>query len=204
MNELMERYPALAVCRDDIAALIQTLETSFRAGGKLLLCGNGGSCADCDHITGELLKGFMKKRPLSPQLRQALATQCPDLNPDKLQQGLPAISLPALTALNTAFCNDVEPAHCFAQSVLALGKPGDILICISTSGNAVNVNAAAQVAKATGLTVLALTGETGGALRAVADCCICAPRNQTYQVQELHLPIYHYLCAAVESHFFPE
>ena len=204
MDLLLTRYPELAVCQTELAQARDLLIQCFAQGGKLLLCGNGGSCADCDHITGELLKGFMKKRPLSPQVRQALAAQCPDLDPDKLQQGLPAISLPALTALNTAFCNDVEPAHCFAQSVLALGKPGDILLCISTSGNAVNVNAAAQVAKATGLTVLALTGETGGALRAVADCCICVPRNQTYQVQELHLPVYHYLCAAVESHFFPE
>lgn len=200
MELLLNRYPELSVCKDDMEKARDILIACFEKGGKLLLCGNGGSCADCDHITGELLKGFMKKRPLPPALRQKLQ----GVDPDLLQQGLPAISLPALTALNTAFCNDVEPAHCFAQGVLALGKPGDVLLCISTSGNAQNVNAAAQVAKALGVTVLGLTGEQGGLLKEASDCCIRVPRSQTYQVQELHLPVYHYLCAAVESHFFPE
>lgn len=198
MELLLNRYPELSVCKDDMEKARDILIACFEKGGKLLLCGNGGSCADCDHITGELLKGFMKKRPLPPALRQKLQ----GVDPDLLQQGLPAISLPALTALNTAFCNDVEPAHCFAQGVLALGKPGDVLLCISTSGNAKNVNAAAQVAKALGVTVLGLTGEQGGLLKESSDCCIRVPRSQTYQVQELHLPVYHYLCAQLEEELF--
>ena len=121
---------------------------------------------------------------------------------NKLQNGLPAIALPSMTALNTAFCNDVDPALLYAQGVLALAKPGDVLLCISTSGNAKNVCAAAEVAKALGVFVLGLTGETGGSLRALCDCCICVPERETFKVQELHLPVYHYLCAETEAYFF--
>ncbi len=121
---------------------------------------------------------------------------------DKLQCGLPAISLPSMTALNTAFCNDVEPELLYAQGVLALAKEGDVLLCISTSGNAKNVCVAAEIGRALGVFVLGLTGETGGRLRALCDRCICVPERETFKVQELHLPVYHYLCAETETYFF--
>ena len=177
----------------------------YRRCGKLLLCGNGGSCADCEHIVGELMKGFLKKRPLSARKRERMRENWESIDEsllDKLQCGLPAISLPSMTALNTAFCNDVEPELLYAQGVLALAKEVDVLLCISTSGNAKNVCAAAEVARALGVFVLGLTGETGGRLRALCDCCICVPERETFKVQELHLPVYHYLCAETEAYFF--
>lgn len=205
LNQLMERYPALQACKDQITAAADALISSYTTGGKLMICGNGGSCADSDHIVGELMKGFLKKRPLTDMQKQAMKAACPELSDDilcKLQQGLPAISLPSLAALNSAFCNDVDPELIYAQSVMAMGKAGDCIICISTSGNAKNVYAAAQVAKALGITVIGLTGCTGGKLKEIADICICVPEKETFMVQELHLPVYHYLCAAVENHFF--
>ncbi len=205
MELLMQRYPALEACRGDIEAAVAALIACYEQGGKLLLCGNGGSCADCDHITGELMKGFLKKRPLTEAEQAAMREQCPALETDtlqKLQKGLPAVPLTAMAGLFTAFCNDVDPALVYAQQVLALGKPGDVLLGISTSGNAGNVAAAAKVAKALGLTVIGLTGEKGGVLAALADIAIRVPETETYKVQELHLPVYHGLCAAVEEHFF--
>ena len=204
-DTLIEHHPSLAVCKKDMDKALVALITCYEQGGKLLLCGNGGSCADCDHISGELLKGFLKMRPLSDEKKAAMQANCPELDEDTLshlQGGLPAVPLAALTALNTAFCNDVEPSLLFAQGVMGLGKVGDILVAMSTSGNAANVCAAAKVAKGLGLTVLALTGEMGGKLAELADVCIRVPRTDTYAVQELHLPVYHYLCAAVEEHFF--
>jgi len=205
LNELMERYPCLSACMEDIETAARTLIDCYEAGGKVLSCGNGGSCADADHIVGELMKGFLKKRPLSDARKQAMKANCPGLEDtvlNQLQGGLPALSLCSLNALNTAFCNDVEPELIYAQSVLGMGKPGDIFIGMSTSGNAKNVFAAAQVAKALGLTVIGLTGIGGGKLSQIADICIRVPESETFKIQELHLPVYHYLCAAVEAHFF--
>ncbi len=204
---LTQRYPALAVCEDALRAACEAVIACYTAGGKLLMCGNGGSCADSDHIAGELLKGFLKMRPLSDEQIAGMQEKCPALDTEtakKLQGGLPAIPLTAMAALFTAFCNDVDPALVYAQQVLAMGKPGDVFIGISTSGNATNVAAAAKVAKAQGLTVIGLTGEKGGALRELADICIRVPETETYKVQELHLPVYHCLCATVEEHFFAE
>ena len=206
-KELFSRYPALSSCAEEIETAKDRLIDCYARGGKVLLCGNGGSAADCDHIVGELMKGFLKKRPLSQETKAAMQANCPTLTEEllsKLQGGLPAVSLPAMAALNAAFCNDVDPELIYAQSVLALGKPGDILIGLSTSGNARNVCAAAQVAKGAGLTVIGMTGETGGKLKSLTDTCICVPETETYKIQELHLPVYHYLCAAVEHHFFEE
>lgn len=206
LNELIERYSCLDVCRDSLRAAADAMIHCYSQGGKVLTCGNGGSCADADHIVGELMKGFLKKRPLSEGQRQSMKERCPELSDQilvKLQCGLPALSLCSLTALNTAFCNDADPELIYAQAVLGLGIPGDILICMSTSGNAKNVFAAAQVAKSLGLTVIGLTGKNGGKLSQVADICIRVPETETYRIQELHLPVYHYLCAAVEAHFFP-
>ena len=204
---LIQRYPQLRICQAQMEDAVSALIACYTKEGKLLLCGNGGSCADGDHIAGELMKGFLKKRPLPEAKRAAMQEKCSALDSEileNLQGGLPAIPLTAMAALFTAFCNDVDPELVYAQQVLALGKPGDVLIGISTSGNAKNVAAAAKVAKGLGMTVIGLTGQHGGALKELSDICVCVPETETYRVQELHLPVYHCLCAAVEEHFFEE
>ncbi len=206
-KELYSRYPALEECRDAIEAAREAWISCYEQGGKLLICGNGGSCADASHIVGELMKGFLKKRPLSAARKAAMKARCPELEEEalnRLQGGLPAVALPAFDALNSAFCNDVDPELIYAQPLMGLGRPGDMLLCISTSGNSKNVVAAAKVGKALGLTVLGLTGRSGGKLKELADLCICVPETETFKVQELHLPVYHYLCAETEAHFFTE
>ena len=205
LHELLNRYPSLFACKGTIQQAAEALIRCYADGKKVMICGNGGSCADADHIAGELMKGFLKKRPIRDSLKNRMQEQYPSLNVDildKLQCGLPALSLCSLTAINTAICNDIDPNLIYAQSVFGLGNKDDILICISTSGNAKNVCVAAEVAKASGILVIGLTGSTGGKLLEIADICICAPEMETYKIQELHLPIYHYLCATVEAHFF--
>lgn len=210
IHTLLDHYPSLAVCQDDIEAARDLLIHTYEHGGRLLLCGNGGSCADCDHITGELLKGFLSHRPLSETDCMALADALPEgeSDPDlyllagQLQGGLPAISLPSQTALVSAFANDVDPTLVYAQLVWAQGKTGDLLFCLSTSGNSRNVVLAAKAARAKGMFTLALTGEVDSELSHLCDVTVKAPAPDTYRVQEYHLPIYHYLCAAVEKHFF--
>ena len=204
LKELLARYPVLTACEKEIVAARDALISCYKNGGKVLLAGNGGSCADCDHIVGELMKGFLKKRPLSEEKKREMkaAYAVDDAILSSLQVGLPAISLQSLTALNSAFCNDVDPELIYAQAVLGLGKAGDVLIALSTSGNAKNVAAAASVAKSIGMTVIGMTGAKGGRLRDMADYPIPVPETETFKVQELHLPVYHYLCAAVEAHFF--
>lgn len=205
MEELLTRYPALKCCAEEIGKTAEILISGFKAGNKLMLCGNGGSCADCEHITGELMKGFLSRRPISPEKRAEMKKLNPDIGEDvlsKLQLAVPAIPLPSLTALNSAFCNDVDPSLVYAQELMGLGTPGDMLLCISTSGNSANCVAAAEVGKALGLTVIALTGAKGGRLKEKADICICVPETETFKVQELHLPVYHYLCAEVEATIF--
>ena len=207
IKELISRYPALAVCEKDVTDATNTIIDCYKAGGKLILCGNGGSASDCDHIVGELMKGFLKKRPIGDEKKAEMKALSPNISEDvlgKLQLGLPAVALPSIAALNSAFCNDVEPEYIYAQSVLALGKKGDILIAMSTSGNAKNVFAAATVAKALGMTVISLTGESGGKLKELADIAIRVPETETFKIQELHLPIYHCICAKVEEYFFNE
>ncbi len=203
--ELIKRYPALEMSRKDIENAIEKIIKCYEKGGKLLLCGNGGSAADCDHIVGELMKGFLKKRPLSDSQKNDMKKRFEGIQDcvlDSLQSGLPAISLPSLSVLNSAFCNDVDPNLIYAQSFMALAKEGDVLIAISTSGNAENVCRAAEVAKALGNSVISLTGRSGGKLRSLSDICIAVPEDETFKVQELHLPVYHTLCAMVESYFF--
>ena len=204
-KELFERYPALSVCREAIEKAEQMLIDCYQNGGKLMLCGNGGSAADCDHIVGELMKGFLLMRPLSDEKKADMKKNCPEIEDEllcKLQGGLPAVSLTGFNALGSAFCNDVDPKYVYAQALGAMAKKGDLLIAISTSGNAENVAAAAKVARALGVGVIALTGKDGGKLARLSDVAIIAPENETFKIQELHLPIYHYLCAAVEKHFF--
>ena len=205
MEELLTRYPALKCCAEEIGKTAEILISGFKAGNKLMLCGNGGSCADCEHITGELMKGFLSRRAISPEKRAEMKKLNPDIGEDvlsKLQLAVPAIPLPSLTGLNSAFCNDVDPSLVYAQELMGLGTPGDMLLCISTSGNSANCVAAAEVGKALGLTVIALTGAKGGRLKEKADICICVPETETFKVQELHLPVYHYLCAEVEATIF--
>lgn len=193
---LMQRYPALTVCGSDITAAFEVIYGSMRRGGKLLICGNGGSASDADHMSAELLKSFMAKRDIPPEL---------GLDADmvkNLQLGLPAIPLHQFAALMTAYANDCDGVYNYAQLTLSLGRPGDVLFCISTSGNARNVGLAARLAASRGIKVIGLTGETGGSLKELCDTCICVPEKITFKVQELHLPIYHALCLMLESAFF--
>ena len=202
---LMERYPVLQVCREEIQKAVDLWCKAYENGGKLLLCGNGGSCADAQHIAGELMKGFLKKRPLTGEQKASMQRNYPELDEsvlNKLQQALPTVVLSDATVLNSAFANDVDPCLVYAQQTLGLGTAGDVLVCLSTSGSSQNVVEAAKVAKGIGLSVVALTGSSGGRLKEIADVCITVPAVETYQVQELHLPVYHCLCAAVEAHFF--
>lgn len=191
---LMERIPSLAGQADAIRAAVEAICTMYRTGGKVLLCGNGGSAADCEHISGELLKGFLKKRPYNEN----------DAAFDKLQQGIAAIPLSSLSAAISAFANDVDPELVFAQLVGALGKSEDVFWGISTSGNSKNVVAAAKIAKARGMKTIALTGKNGGALAMLCDIAICVPEEETYRIQELHLPVYHAICAQCEDLLFKE
>ena len=205
LNELLERYSVLISCKEEITSAKEALIDCYKNGGKLLLCGNGGSCADCDHIVGELMKGFLKKRPLSDEKKAEMKKNFSAIEDEvleKLQGALPAVSLPSITALNSAFCNDVDPELVYAQPLMSLAGENDILIAISTSGNSKNVYGAGKVAKALGVKVLALTGGTGGKLKEISDICICVPETETFKIQELHLPVYHYLCAATEEEFF--
>lgn len=197
LTRLIERYPLLAVCAESISATHACLSKSLSAGGTLFLCGNGGSAADAEHWAGELLKGFLSKRPLSPQARRGL----PRFLAENLQWGFPVIPLTGFPSFSTAFANDVAPALIFAQLVHVLGRPGDVLVGISTSGNAQNVIHAAQTARAREMTTIAMTGESGGTLKEVSDICIAAPARSTPDIQEYHLPIYHCISLMLEEEF---
>jgi D-sedoheptulose 7-phosphate isomerase len=194
---LVGRHPALAECQPDIQHAFELVVGAFKNDKKLLLCGNGGSAADSDHWSGEMLKGFAQTRPLSAAMRQGLPADMAA----RLQWAFPVIPLTGFPALATAFGNDVNPEYVFAQLVLALGRAGDVLATLSTSGNSANVCRAAEVARARSLPVLALTGATGGKLKELADVCICVPATQTPHIQEFHLPIYHCLSLMLEDAF---
>ena len=207
ITELIERYPALAACEGDIRKAADVLIESFAAGKKLLVAGNGGSAADSDHITGELLKSFVKKRRPAQQLLDALAridAATGAYLADKLQGSLPAIALTNNSALMTASLNDVDGNIMFAQQVNGLGEPGDVFLGISTSGNSADIVYATVVAKAKGLKTIALTGRDGGRLKGIADLSIVVPQTETFKIQELHLPVYHALCLTVEEAFWKE
>ena len=211
VDTLIARYPALAVCAADVRAAVEALVDSWRAGGKLIVCGNGGSASDAEHIVGELMKGFLLPRRLGEDLLEKLHAVCDATDPktvdylmQNLQGALPAISLPSQLAISTAFSNDQAPDLTFAQQVLGLGKPEDVLLGITTSGNSKNVLYAFRMAKALGMKSIALTGASGGkcVTGGYADITIKAPADETYMIQEYHLPIYHTLCIAVEEEFF--
>lgn len=206
-NTFFAENPAFAPIRERIAEALEILTAAFAGGGKLLVCGNGGSCADSDHIVGELMKGFLLRRPLPRELREAFREKFGEDGEriaQGLQEGLPAISLGAHGALFTAFSNDCDPALVYAQQTLAYACKGDVLLGISTSGNAENVRAAMITARVRGVRCIALTGRDGGKIAPLADCAVIAPERETYRIQECHLVIYHYLCAAVESEFYQE
>ncbi len=204
LDTLLARYPALTVQEKNILAMYELLRDTFINGGKLLVCGNGGSCADADHIVGELMKCFMIKRSIPKDIYDALSAYGEDgiALQKNLEGALPAISLCTHIALTTAYLNDTEPTMTFAQGVLGYGRQGDTLLAISTSGNSKNCVYAAETAKAIGMRVLALTGAKDSKLSALADVTFFAPATETYQIQEYHLPVYHTLCAMLEAEFF--
>ncbi|MBP3702119.1 MAG: SIS domain-containing protein [Lachnospiraceae bacterium] len=195
----------LVPLREEIIAAAEMIIDAYRQGGKVLTCGNGGSSSDCEHIVGELLKGFLLKRPMNGALAHRLENQYGEEGKDiavKLQQGLPAICLSSQASIISAFANDVDPELVYAQQVLGYGKPGDVLIGISTSGNAKNVAAAVMMANALGMHTIGLTGKHGGKLGKLAELVLYMPKDETYRVQEDHLAIYHLVCIIVESELF--
>ena len=205
MEELLKRYPVLKSCAEEIEKTAEILISGFKAGNKLLLCGNGGSCADCEHIVGELMKGFKLPRKPDADFAEKLIAADNELGKvlaENLQGALPAIALDGHPALSTAYMNDCEPLLCFAQQVNGYGRPGDVFLGISTSGNSKNVLYAATVAKAKGMKVIGLTGAKDSKLSAAADVTVKVPQTETYMIQELHLPVYHCLCLMLEDKFF--
>lgn len=203
-EELFERYPALEVCRQEIARAYERICQTYQRGGTVFTCGNGGSCSDSEHIVGELLKSFKFKRKIDEKTGtalRALGDEGRELA-DTLEGALSAVALTSHPALNTAFLNDTEPQMTFAQQLLGLGRKGDLLIVISTSGNSKNCVYAATVARAKGISTIAMTGQRESRLSEISDVTIKVPEVETYRVQELHLPVYHALCAMVEETFF--
>ena len=196
--ELYQRYPALEICRGEIAKAFDSLLSTAVARGCVFTCGNGGSASDSEHIVGELLKKFKKHRDIDG----AVAAKLPPGLASKLEGSLAAVSLVSMSGILTAFANDVAWETAFAQQLYGLGRAGDTLIALSTSGNSANCVNAALVAKAKGLKVVAMTGAGGGRLKDVADATINVPETETYKIQELHLPVYHALCAALEEEMF--
>lgn len=207
MKQLFERYPALEFCKQQIMIATEMWKDTYRSGGKILLCGNGGSCADCDHIVGELMKGFLLGRAPGEELRERLRPffgEETERMAAHLQGALPAISLPAQTAVISAFANDVAAENVYAQLVYGYGKKEDLLVCLSTSGRSRNTVNAAKVARAMGMRVCSLTGQRESELQQWSDVTVRVPETETFKVQELHLPVYHAICMEVERAFFGE
>lgn len=206
IEQLLAKYPDLQGCSEAVEQAFETIRASYRQGGKLLVCGNGGSAADSEHIVGELMKGFMYRRPIPEEKRQKLLDLFPDNGDylaDHLQGALPAISLVSHPALSAAFINDVAADMLYAQQVYGYGKPGDVVLGLSTSGNSKNVVHALQVARAMGLRTIGLTGRGGGKMNELCDVIVRVPYESTPDIQERHLPIYHALCIMLEQEFFP-
>lgn len=202
---LVQRYPVLDICKEDIEKAYRILEECYTHDGKLLIAGNGGSAADSEHIAGELMKRFKTPRPVpadfAKKLQEVDSVRGPELAKN-LERGLMAIPLVAHEALSTAYINDVDGLGVFAQQLYGFGRPGDVFLGISTSGNSKNIMSATVVARALGLKVIGLTGAAGGELASVADVAIRVPETETFMIQELHLPVYHCLCLMLEEAFF--
>lgn len=205
LSSLIIRYPELEDLKNIIKNAISALAECYKNGGKVLICGNGGSASDSEHIVGELMKGFLLPRKLELSEQEKIKEIFPDSAEyliNNLQQALPTISLVSQTALQTAFANDNAPDLAFAQQVLGYGNKNDILISISTSGNSKNVLYASQIAKYKGMKVVSLTGSKGGKLKDLSDVLISVPSDETFIIQEYHLPVYHAICACLENEFF--
>lgn len=207
IDRLIERYPILKACQAEIEKAAELLIRAYENERTVLVCGNGGSCADADHIVGELMKGFCNKRALNDAEKSMLSSideKCGASIADGLQKALPAINLCAQSAVLTAYGNDVNPKLAFAQLAYGYVKRDDILIGISTSGNSENVINAGIATKAKGAISIGLTGISECLMDRIFDCVIHVPEKETYKVQELHLPVYHWLCLEIENHFFAE
>jgi D-sedoheptulose 7-phosphate isomerase len=199
LSELLNRYPVLEPCAVDIMAAYELLVACYEKDGIVYLCGNGGSAADAEHIVGELMKGFCDQRPLPDAAREAISDNS---LADSLQGALRAVALTGHSSLSTAIANDIDPELVYAQQIYGYGREGDTLWGLSTSGNALNVVKALKVARARGIKTLGLTGQEGGSMKELCDVCICAPEQETFKIQELHLPVYHALCRMLEGRFF--
>ncbi|MDQ8196181.1 SIS domain-containing protein [Coraliomargarita sp. SDUM461004] len=207
LSRLIERQPILESCKNDIENAFELLHRAFQNGNKLLICGNGGSCSDAAHIAGELMKGFMSKRPLPQKIKQRLNEADPEHGStmaDLLQGTLPTVALSGNDPLASAISNDISGELVYAQQVLGLGREGDILLAISTSGTSKNVCRAVSVAHALNIQTIGLTGSHGGWLAKQCNCSITVPADTTPNIQELHLPIYHCLCIMLEDAFFAD
>lgn len=204
-KSLYERFPVLCGCKNEIENMVLMMLDTYKSGGKILLCGNGGSCADCDHIVGELMKSFMYQRKPEDAVVEKLKAVFGD-ETDRvascLQTGIPAISLPSQTAVMSAYLNDVEPEYVYAQLVYGYAKENDMLIGLSTSGNSKNVVNAVKVAKVLGIKTASITGKNESGLSSLCDVCVRVPETETYKIQELTLPVYHHLCASIEKVLF--
>lgn len=207
VDVLMKRYPSLETIKGEIIAGYQVMEECYRNDGKLLIAGNGGSAADAEHIAGELMKRFKFPRPVTKEFAEKLTAADPvrgEQLAENLERSLMAIPLVAHEALSTAYINDVDGLGVFAQQLFGFGRPGDVFLGISTSGNSKNVMNATVVARALGIKVIGLTGANGGELASVADVAVKVPETETYMIQELHLPVYHCWCLMLEERFFGE
>ena len=205
VDTLIERYPELDECRNSIINAYEIMKDCYKTDNKILIAGNGGSAADAEHIAGELMKRFMTARPVPPEFAEKLKSIDPvrgENLSNNLERSLMAIPLVAHEALTTAYINDVDGLGVFAQQLYGFGRPGDVFLGISTSGNSKNVMSATVVARALGIKVIGLTGKSGGELATVADVTIKVPETETYKIQELHLPVYHCLCMMLEDRFF--
>ena len=205
IEDLMDRYPSLLPCRNDILSAFSVLEKCYENDHKLLIAGNGGSAADAEHIAGELMKRFMSPRPVSSEFRKKLVSVDEERGNElakNLEQSLMAIPLVAHEALTTAYINDVDALGVFAQQLYGFGRPGDVFLGISTSGNSRNILNATVVARALDISVIGLTGADGGELKQVSTVCIRVPEDETFKIQELHVPVYHALCGMLEERFF--
>lgn len=205
MKTLLNRYPALTACAGTIVDAYCILRDSIREGGTVFVCGNGGSHADADHIIGELSKGFLSKRKVPKEIVRQFSE---NLGEDasglcaRLQMGIRAMLLSAHPALSSAYANDVDPQMCYAQQLFVAGRKGDVVIGLSTSGNAENIRNVFQVAGGLGIRRILFTGNRHGACERYADCVIDVPEAETYKIQELHLPVYHAVCIMLEEYFY--
>lgn len=203
-QELFERYPSLRACESDLDKALELMRKTYESGGVIYVCGNGGSCSDSDHIVGELMKGFLSRRPPLESESEKLRELFPEITnvSEKFQRAIPAVSLTAQGAILSAFANDVDPGFVYAQLVYGYARENDLVIGLSTSGNSLNVVNAIKAAKLRSAATIAMTGARGSKLSALSDVTLKAPETETFKIQELHLPMYHYLCAALEEELF--